>query len=164
MPEELSNIIYKIYEEQKKTNTKLDSLQNKVDGLQDQVNGLQNQVNRLQEQVDSLQDQVNRLQDQVNRLQEQVDGLQVEVVDLREQVIEIRMKEIPAIHKELRKLSDRIAVIEKEHGEKLQILFDAFVGNNEKNNELKKRIEKHEKIIEKHSSEIYLLKEKARRA
>ena len=143
MPEELSNIIYKIYEEQKKTNTKLDSLQNKVDGLQDQVN---------------------RLQDQVNRLQEQVDGLQVEVVDLREQVIEIRMKEIPAIHKELRKLSGRIAVIEKEHGEKLQILFDAFVGNNEKNNELKKRIEKHEKIIEKHSSEIYLLKEKARRA
>ena len=164
MPEELSNIIYKIYEEQKKTNTKLDSLQNKVDGLQDQVNGLQNQVNRLQEQVDSLQDQVNRLQDQVNRLQEQVDGLQVEVVDLREQVIEIRMKEIPAIHKELRKLSGRIAVIEKEHGEKLQILLDAFVGNDEKNNELKKRIEKHEKIIEKHSSEIYLLKEKARRA
>ena len=150
MSEELSNIIYKIYEEQKKTNTKLDSLQIQVGGIQNQVDG--------------LQDQVNGLQDQVNRLEEQVNGLQVEVVDLREQVIEIRMKEIPAIHKELRKLSGRIAVIEKEHGEKLQILFDAFVGNNEKNNELKKRIEKHEKIIEKHSSEIYLLKEKARRA
>ena len=164
MSEELSNIIYKIYEEQKKTNTKLDSLQIQVGGIQNQVDGLQDQVNGLQDQVNRLQDQVNGLQDQVNRLQEQVDGLQVEVVDLREQVIEIRMKEIPAIHKELRKLSGRIAVIEKEHGEKLQILFDAFVGNNEKNNELKKRIEKHEKIIEKHSNEIYLLKEKARRA
>ena len=164
MPEELSNIIYKIYEEQKKTNTKLDSLQNKVDGLQDQVNGLQNQVNRLQEQVDSLQDQVNRLQDQVNRLQEQVDGLQVEVVDLREQVIEIRMKEIPAIHKELRKLSGRIAVIEKEHGEKLQILLDVVTGNSKKSKELEKRIEKDEKIINRHSDEIYYLKEKVQEA
>ena len=150
MSEELSNIIYKIYEEQKKTNTKLDSLQNKVDGLQDQVNG--------------LQDQVNGLQNQVNRLQEQVDGLQVEVVDLREQVIEIRMKEIPAIHKELRKLSGRIAVIEKEHGEKLQILLDAVTGNSEKNQELEKRIEKDEKIINRHSDEIYYLQEKVQNA
>ena len=70
------------------------------------------------------------------------------------------VNEIPQIKEELRKLSGIVAVIEKEHGEKLQILLDVVTENNKKNKEIEKRIEKDEKIIDRHSDEIYYLKEK----
>ena len=103
---EINSIILKIYEEQKKTNKKIDNMEKQIDGLQEQVN------------------------------------------------------EIPGIKEELRALSGRVAVIEKGHGEKLQILLDVVTGNSEKNKELEKRIEKDEKIINKHSDEIYYLEQK----
>ena len=129
---EISSIILKIYEEQKKTSNKIDKLEKSIDGkIAVLQNGLQGQVNGLREQVNEMQVQVNK---------------------------------IPKIEEELRTLSGRVAVIEKEHGEKLQILLDVVTGNTEKNKELEKRIEKDEKIIDRHSNEIYYLKEKVQEA
>ena len=69
-----------------------------------------------------------------------------------------------SIEDELRRISKTVARIEQEHGEKLQILFDAVTGSNQKSKELEKRIEKDEKIINRHSNEIYYLKEKVQNA
>ncbi len=150
---EINSIILKIYEEQKKTSNKIDKLEKSIDGkISVLQNGLQGQINGLQEQVNGLQEQVNGLQGQVNGLQEQVNEMQVQV------------NKIPKIEEELRTLSGRVAVIEKEHGEKLQILLDVVTGNSKKSKELEKRIEKDEKIINRHSDEIYYLKEKVQEA
>ena len=50
--------------------------------------------------------------------------------------------------------------IEVEHGEKLQILFDADLYKREKFDSQGHTLERHEGILDKHSDEIYLLKSK----
>ena len=66
--------------------------------------------------------------------------------------------------KELKRTVDRIDQtvmrIEVEHGEKLQILFDADLYKREKFDSQGHTLERHERILDKHSDEIYLLKSK----
>lgn len=68
------------------------------------------------------------------------------------------MKEIK---EEQRNLSRTVAKIEVEHGEKLQILLDVVTGQEEKNKEFEKRFEEDEKILDRHSDQIYYLQLKA---
>lgn len=150
---EINSIILKIYEEQKKTNKKMGKMQKQMKSMQEQMGG-------MQEQMGSMQDKIGSMQDKIGGLENKYDGLQGKVIKLQEQVSEMQasVNEIPEIKEELRTLSGRVAVIEKEHGDKLQILLDVVTGNSEKNKELEKRIEKDEKIINRHSDEIYYLK------
>ena len=74
--------------------------------------------------------------------------------------IKEQLKEIPEIKEELRRLSQSVAKIEVDHGEKLQILFDAFKTHSEKLEEHEKRIDMCEKHIENHDDQIYYLKSK----
>ena len=121
---------------------------------------MQKQMKSMQEQMGGMQEQMGSMQDKIGGLENKYDGLQGKVIKLQEQVSEMQasVNEIPEIKEELRTLSGRVAVIEKEHGDKLQILLDVVTGNSEKNKELEKRIEKDEKIINRHSDEIYYLK------
>ena len=143
---EINSIILKIYEEQKKTNKKMGKMQKQMKSMQEQMGGMQEQMGSMQDKIGGLENKYDGLQGKVIKLQEQVSEMQVSV------------NEIPEIKKEIRTLSGRVAVIEKEHGDKLQILLDVVTGNSEKNKELEKRIEKDEKIINRHSDEIYYLK------
>ena len=68
------------------------------------------------------------------------------------------MKEIK---EEQRNLSRTVAKIEVEHGEKLQILLDVVTGQEEKNKEFEKRFKEDEKILDRHSDQIYYLQLKA---
>ena len=150
---EINSIILKIYEEQKKTNKKMGKMQKQMKSMQEQMGG-------MQEQMGIMQEQMGIMQNKIGGLENKYDGLQGQVIKLQEQVSEMQVSvnEIPEIKEELRTLSGRVAVIEKEHGDKLQILLDVVTGNSEKDKELEKRIEKDEKIINRHSDEIYYLK------
>ena len=70
-------------------------------------------------------------------------------------------KEIKEIKEEQRNLSRTVAKIEVEHGEKLQILLDVVTGQEEKNKEFERRFKEDEKILDKHSDQIYYLQLKA---
>ena len=143
---EINSIILKIYDEQKKTNKQIGKMQDQMKSMQDKIGGLEDKIGGLEDKVGGLENKHDGLQGQVAKLQEQVKEMQVSV------------NEIPEIKKEIRTLSGRVAVIEKEHGDKLQILLDVVSGNSEKNKQLEKRIEDDEKIINRHSDEIYYLK------
>ena len=69
--------------------------------------------------------------------------------------------EIKEVKEEQRNLSRTVAKIEVEHGEKLQILLDVVTGQEQKNKEFEKRFEDNERILDRHSDEIYYLKLKA---
>ncbi len=170
---EINSIILKIYEEQKNTNNKIDnmgqSIYGKIGEMQGQIGEMQGQIGKMQGQIGEMQGQINGMQKRIDGMYRRMDGienkydsLQGQVIKLQGQINEMQghVNEIPQIKEELRKLSGRVAVIEKEHGEKLQILLDVVTGNTEKNKEIEKRIEKDEKIIDRHSDEIYYLKEK----
>src|SRR5699024_8256233 len=66
--------------------------------------------------------------------------------------------EMKEIKEEQRNLSRTVAKIEVEHGEKLQILLDVVTGQEEKNKEFERRFEEDERILDRHSDEIYYLK------
>ena len=69
--------------------------------------------------------------------------------------------EMKEIKEEQRNLSRTVAKIEVEHGEKLQILLDVVTGQEEKNKEFERRFEEDEKILDRHSDQIYYLQLKA---
>ena len=69
-------------------------------------------------------------------------------------------KEIVEIKHDVRKISQSVAVIEVEHGDKLKALFDAFSSNREDIERNKKSIEKLKKLYQLHDDKIYSLESK----
>ena len=92
--------------------------------------------------------------------QEEVKSLSEKMVtkdELKEELLK-RDVILLQIQKEITSISRSVAVIEKEHGEKLQALFDIFTAHSEKFEEHDKRITRCENKLERHSAEIYCLK------
>ena len=64
------------------------------------------------------------------------------------------------MQKEIQKISKTVAVIEVEHGKKLEALFDAFSMHSEKIESILNRISSCESRLDKHDDEIYYLNSK----
>lgn len=58
---------------------------------------------------------------------------------------------------EMTKISQTVARIEVEHGEKLEILLDVVTGHTKQINSIKKRVEKCEKRLDNHDDKFYVL-------
>ena len=71
---------------------------------------------------------------------------------------ELKEVVIPNMQEDIRNISRSVAVIEVEHGKKLDILFEALGINSDNIEANKKRIEKCERKIEQNEAEIYYLK------
>lgn len=61
---------------------------------------------------------------------------------------------------ELRKLSQTVAKIEVEHGNKLEILLDVVTSHSKKFESTEKEIDKHENRLDRQADEIYYLNSK----
>ena len=61
---------------------------------------------------------------------------------------------------DLRSLSQTVAKIEIEHGEKLGALLDGVASHTEKFESIEKILDKHENKLDRHSDEIYYLNSK----
>lgn len=61
---------------------------------------------------------------------------------------------------DLRNLSQTVAKIEVDHGQKLEILLDVVTSHNEKFESVEKILDKHENKLNKHDDEIYYLNSK----
>ena len=79
---------------------------------------------------------------------------------LKEDIKELKCKVevIPNMQEDIRNISRSVAVIEVEHGKKLDILFEALGINSDNIEANKKRIKKCERKIERNEAEIYYLK------
>ena len=79
---------------------------------------------------------------------------------LKEDIKELKCKVevIPNMQEDIRNISRSVAVIEVEHGKKLDILFEALDINSDNIEINKKQIRKCERRIEKNEAEIYCLK------
>ena len=99
--------------------------------------------------MDGMEKRMDSMEKRMDSMESRMDSL--------EKNMDERFKET---NEELRKISKTVAKIEVEHGEKLQILFDAFKIYDEKIDKIMKRLELHEKILNKHSDEIYYIQER----
>ena len=58
---------------------------------------------------------------------------------------------------EMTKISQTVAKIEVEHGEKLEILLDVVTGHTKQISSIKERVEKCEKRLDNHDDKFYVL-------
>lgn len=162
--QEMGSIILKIYEEQKKTNEiingmgkEMNGMEKEIKGMGKEIKGMKKEIKRIDERLNGLEEKVDvgfkELANEIKKVNIRVDNLELEGKDTRE-IIKIMQEEI-------RRLGKDIAVIQQEHGKKLDMLFDAVTGNEERNKEIQERLNNVEKILEKHSSQIYYLEKRA---
>ena len=155
--QEIGEVILKIYEEQKKTNEIINGMGKEINGMGREIKGVKKEIKGIDERLNGLEEKVDLgfedLANEIRKVNARVDNLDLEGKDTRE-IIKI-------IQQEIRRLGGDIAVIQHEHGKKLDILFDVVTGNEERNKETQERFENIEKILEKHSNEIYYLGKRA---
>ena len=120
---------------------------------QQEIKGQLKAIPEMQEQLKAIPEMKEQLK-AMPKMQEQLKA----IPEMQEQ-----LKSIPEMKEELRRISRSVARIEVEHGEKLQILFDAFKTHSEKLEEHEKRINMCGKHIENQDDQIYYLKSKVQR-
>ena len=86
------------------------------------------------------------------KLNPKFDSIQNQILEMQGQISELQ--------KETKSISRSVAIIEHDHGQKLDALFDAFKMNNEKIEKQEKRISLYERKIEQHDDDIFYLKNK----
>lgn len=189
--QEIGAVILKIYEEQKKTNKKIDGVEVEIKTLTSEVKKideritsevdkinkrLTSEVEKINERITSEVDKINkritieigkinqRITNEIGKLNKKFDS-EIGKVNKRLDKLELEGKDtreiIKIMQQEIRNLRGDVAVIQYEHGKKLDILFDAITGNEEINKETRERLDNIEKILEKHSNQIYYLEKRA---
>ena len=100
----------------------------------------------------------------IKQLYKNQDKMTKDIEQLRKEMHErtdFIQKEQMYIKDELRKISQSVAVIQVEHGEKLSILFDAYTVTSEKFENHEKEINFCKNKLDQHDNELYYLKLKA---
>ena len=117
------------------------------------------------EKIEFMQDLKCMMEETVDKaiepLKEDIKELKckVEVIpEMQKDIKELKCKIIPNMQEDIRNISRSVAVIEVEHGKKLDILFEALDINSDNIEINKKQIRKCERRIEKNEAEIYCLK------
>ena len=127
----------------------------------EKTNELQETVGKVQAKVDTIEEKVNILDKKIDALERRVESLEKRVSALELEVAQLK-KDVKWLKEEVEKLSQSIARIEVEHGEKISILLDVTLGHNRKFEIQQEKIEKNEKILEKHGHQIYWLEQEVK--
>ena len=111
---------------------------------------LQKKVN----QIDSIQEKVN----QIDSIQEKVN--QIDSIQERVNQIDSIQQDIKELKQETRKISQSVAILEHEHGQKIQTLLDGQIGILEKLDLFESTLNSHNNILDNHSDRIWNLESK----
>lgn len=123
------------------------------------IKELSNKIDDMQKDVDEIKGVIPEMQENIEQLTIVVSELQENVIQLQKEMKNITQIIIPEMQVEIRKISKSVAVIEVEHGEKLDLLFDIFDMHEEKLKSNERRIHLCERHLDRHDDEIYYLKE-----
>lgn len=99
--------------------------------------------------MNSMQNTMICMQAQANRMQNQMDSM--------EQNMNNRMD---TMEQEIRSLQKDVAVIQQEHGAKIQLLLDYAVQNSEEHARMNTLLEKHSSILENHEIRLQIAEDK----
>lgn len=111
-------------------------------------------IKELSNKMDNMQKDVDEIKEVIPEMQEKI----AIIPELQKEIKNITQIIIPEMQVEIRKISKSVAVIEVEHGEKLDLLFDIFDMHEEKLKSNERRIHLCERHLDRHDDEIYYLK------
>lgn len=120
---------------------------------QDELFRGQNELFKGQNERDNILNELKKGQEELFKGQKQLFEGQEELIS-RVDKIEENQQEMKT---EMTKISQTVARIEVEHGEKLEILLDVVTGHTKQINSIKERVEKCEKRLDNHDDKFYVL-------
>ena len=129
-----------------------------------QINGkitnIEGRLTNVEETLTDVKKTTINLEGRLTNVEETLTDVKKTTINLDGRLtnVEEKVSVIDEMKEDLRNLSRTVAKIEVEHGEKLQILLDVVTGQEQKNKEFEKRFEDDERILNRHSDEIYYLK------
>ena len=97
---------------------------------------------RIEKRLDGVEKRLDSVEGRIDGLEGKFDNMQKEIIDIKER---------------LERLENIVTVMQQEHGDKLDALFDAFKMQNEKLFLFEERLEKDERKIERNENQIYNL-------
>ncbi len=131
------------------------------------MKNVKNDMKERDELLINMSNDMNKMKSDMNNMKSDMNNMKSDMkerdkilINLSNQVNKMN-NDIKEIKEEQRSLSRAVAKIEVEHGEKLQILLDVVTGQEEKKEEFERRFEEDEKILDRHSDQIYYLQLKA---
>ena len=111
-------------------------------------------LQKIVNQIDSIQEKVNQI-DSIQEKVSQIDSIQEKVSQ-----IDSMQQDIKELKQETRKISQSVAVLEHEHGEKIQALLDGQIGILEKLDLFESTLISHDNILGNQSDRIWNLESK----
>lgn len=126
------------------------------------IKNFENKMDTRLSKIEKEVAQIPEMKSDILKMKDDISGLKREVSQIPEMKKNMAkmQKEIVEIKHDVRKISQSVAVIEVEHGDKLKALFDAFSSNREDIERNKKSIEKLKKLYQLHDDKIYSLESK----
>ena len=126
------------------------------------IKNFENKMDTRLSKIEKEVAQIPEMKSDILKMKDDISGLKREVSQIPEMKKNMAkmQKEIVEIKHDVRKISQSVAVIEVEHGDKLKALFDAFSSNREDIERNKKSIEKLKKLYQLHNDKIYSLESK----
>ena len=116
-----------------------------------------------QQERDQILLDLKKGQDELSKGQEEILGRVENLEKGQEEIlgrVENLENEQEEMKSDLRSLSQTVAKIEIEHGEKLGALLDGVASHNERFESIEKILDKHENKLDRHSDEIHYLNSK----
>lgn len=120
---------------------------------QDELFRGQNELFKGQNERDNILNELKKGQEELFKGQKQLFEGQEKLIS-RVDKIEENQQEMKI---EMTKISQTVARIEVEHGEKLEILLDVVTGHTKQISSIKERVEKCEKRLDNHDDKFYVL-------
>ena len=120
---------------------------------QDELFRGQNELFKGQNERDNILNELKKGQEELFKGQKQLFEGQEKLIS-RVDKIEENQQEMKT---EMTKISQTVARIEVEHGEKLEILLDVVTGHTKQISSMKERVEKCEKRLDNHDDKFYVL-------
>ncbi len=131
----------------------LQKIVNQIDAIQEKVS----QIDAIQEKVNQI-DAIQKKVSQIDAIQEKVN--QIDAIQEKVSQIDSMQQDIKELKQETRKISQSVAVLEHEHGEKIQALLDGQIGILEKLDLFESTLNSHNNILDNHSDRIWNLESK----
>ena len=120
---------------------------------QDELFRGQNELFKGQNERDKILNELQKGQEKLFKGQKQLFESQEKLIS-RVDKIEENQQEMKT---EMTKISQTVARIEVEHGEKLEILLDVVTGHTKQISSIKERVEQCEKRLDNHDDKFYVL-------
>lgn len=120
---------------------------------QDELFRGQNELFKGQNERDKILNELQKGQEKLFKGQKQLFESQEKLIS-RVDKIEENQQDMKT---EMTKISQTVARIEVEHGEKLEILLDVVTGHTKQISSIKERVEKCEKKLDNHDDKFYVL-------